>query len=40
MMGMMTPAVSHVGAEPAAGSSVKTQRRHGVTPGLTVKVTP
>ncbi|GAC1395775.1 MAG: hypothetical protein NVSMB56_10050 [Pyrinomonadaceae bacterium] len=40
IIGMMTPAVSQVGALPAGGISSKTQRRHGVTRGRTVIVTP
>jgi FAD/FMN-containing dehydrogenase len=39
-MGMMTPAVSHVGAVAAGGASGKMQRKHGVMLGLIVIVTP
>jgi hypothetical protein len=40
MIGMMTPAVSHVGAEAAGGCSSKMQRRQGDVCGRTVIVTP
>jgi hypothetical protein len=40
MTGIITPAVSQVGDEPAGGASRKTQRRHGVARGRTVIVTP
>src|SRR6266481_10074038 len=40
IMGMITPAVSHVGALAAGGASSKTQRRQGVSLGRIVIVTP
>jgi hypothetical protein len=40
MIGMMTPAVSHVSALAAGGVSSKMQRRQGLACGRTVIVTP
>jgi hypothetical protein len=40
MIGMITPAVSHVGELPASGMSSKMQRKHGVSPGMIVMVVP
>src|SRR6185369_12133409 len=40
MIGIITPAVSQVGALAAAGASGKMQRRHGVWPGRIAILTP
>ena len=39
-IGASTPAVSQVPASPGAGAASKTQRRHGVWPGMIVIVCP
>jgi hypothetical protein len=40
MIGMITPAVSHVGEDPASGISLKMHLKHGVWPGMMVIVVP
>ncbi len=40
IIGIITPAVSHVGDEPASGISSNMHRKHGVLPGMIVIVVP